>query len=113
MGEFVYDASRPIEVEDRALAHLQVVIIDKLRRGEHFAVSLFDGKRLSMMWVGPSTPLQFIYRGSRVERLNRAWIESLATEAGFSGVLALRPEPQSESPAPPATSPEGIEHPEP
>jgi hypothetical protein len=113
MGEFVYDTSRAIEVEDRALAHLQVVIIDKLRRDEHFAVSLSDGKRLTMMWVGPSTPLQFIYHGSRVERLNRAWIEALATEAGISGVLALRPEPPPEPPAPRPDEPKGVEHTEP
>lgn len=98
MAQFVYDNSRAIEVDDRALAHLQVVIIDKLRRGEHFAVSLSDGTRLAMMWVGPSTPLQFIYHSSRGERLNRAWIEALATEGGFSGVLALSPEPPPERP---------------
>ena len=112
MGQFVYDNGRAIEIDDRALAHLQVVIVDKLRRGEHFAVSMSDGKRLAMMWVGPSTPLQFIYHGSRLARLNRAWIEELATNAGVTGVLALSPEPP-ERPEPPPQPAEGVEHLEP
>lgn len=97
MGQFLYDNSRAIEVDDRTLAHLQVVIIDKLRRGECFSLSLSDGKRLAMMWVSPFTPLQFVYEGRPV-RLNRIWVEELATNAGFSGVLASTPEPPADSP---------------
>ena len=98
MGQFVYDDGRPIDVDDRTLAHLQVVIIDKLRRGESFSLSLSDGKQLAMMWLSPFTPLQFVYQGSRSARLNRAWIEELATHAGVSGVLNLSPEPPPDSP---------------
>jgi len=98
MGLFVYDNSRAIEVDDRLLAHLQVVIIDKLRRRECFTVSLTDGNRLALMWVSPFTPLQFIYHGNRPVRVNRAWVEALATNAGLTGVLALSPEPPEESP---------------
>jgi hypothetical protein len=98
MGQFVYDDGRPIDVDDRTLAHLQVVIIDKLRRGESFSLSLSDGKRLAMMWLSPFTPLQFVYQGSRSARLNRAWIEELATHAGVSGVLNLSPEPPADFP---------------
>lgn len=96
MGEFVYDNGRAIDVDDRALAHLQVVIIDKLRRGECFALTLTDGKRLAMMWLSPFTPLQFTYHGNRRVRLNRAWIEELATNAGVTGMLTLSPEPPTE-----------------
>lgn len=97
MGQFVYDNSRAIDIDDRALAHLQVVIIDKLRRGECFSLSLSDGNRLAMMWLSPFTPVQFIYQGNRRVRLNRAWIEDLATHAGFTGTLALSPEPPAEA----------------
>jgi hypothetical protein len=98
MGQFFYDNSRAIEVDDRTLAHLQVVIIDKLRRGECFSLSLSDGKRLAMMLVSPFTPLQFVYEGTRPVRLNRLWVEELATHVGLSGVLALTPEPPAVSP---------------
>lgn len=97
MGSFVYDRSRAIEVDDRALAHLQLVIIDKLRRGECFALSLSDGDRVALMWLSPFTPLQFIYHGSRKVRVNRAWVEELATNAGLTGVLGLSPEPPEDA----------------
>jgi hypothetical protein len=103
VGAFVYDRSRPIEVDDRTLAHLQLVIIDKLRRGECFALSLSDGERVAMMWLSPFTPVQFIYHGSRRVRVNRLWVEELATNVGLTGVLGLSPEPPEDSP--PGTEP--------
>ena len=45
MGFFIYDSSREVAVDDRTLVHLQVVIIDKFRRNERFAMTLFDQKR--------------------------------------------------------------------
>ncbi len=36
MGKFVYDSSVKVEFEDRLLAHLQAVIMVKVRRGETF-----------------------------------------------------------------------------
>ncbi|PJI51648.1 ATP-dependent DNA ligase, partial [Methylobacterium radiotolerans] len=36
MGRFIYEGSAKIEVEDRALRHLQLVMTAKLRRGEPF-----------------------------------------------------------------------------
>jgi hypothetical protein len=57
-----------------------------------------------MMWVSPFTPLQFVYEGARPVRLNRVWVEELATSAGLSGVLALSPEPPADSPGGDETS---------
>ena len=34
MGFFVFDDTRAIPLDDRVLAHLQIVIVDKLRRHE-------------------------------------------------------------------------------
>lgn len=40
MGTLYYGDSRvPIEIEDRALAHVKLVILAKLRRGEGFGFS--------------------------------------------------------------------------
>lgn len=100
MGLFVYDDCRAVEIEDRALTHLQLVIIDKLRRNESFALNLTDGDRTIMMWVNPYTALQFIYHGNRRPAVNREWIEELAINAGVTGVLMLVPEPLPESSPP-------------
>ena len=45
------------------------------------------------MWMANSTPMQFIYAGNRRPRINWQWVELLAAEAGFTGTLALLPEP--------------------
>jgi hypothetical protein len=93
MGSLWYDNSKPFEIDDRALAHLQAVIIDKLRRDERFALRLSDGDRMVLLWVSPYTALQFVYVGNRRPALNRAWIEELAIDAGVTGVLSLIREP--------------------
>jgi len=64
VGRLLYgDGSMPILIEDRALAHLKVVISTKLRRGESFTVSwrhLEDQPRgRSTIWVHPSIPIRF------------------------------------------------------
>ncbi len=97
MGQFIYDDARAIEIEDRALNHLQLVIVDKLRRGECFALSLGDGDRTVTMWLNPYTAIQFVYHGNRRPVVNRDWVEALAINAGVSGVLMLTPEPAVEA----------------
>ena len=93
MGFFVYDEVRAIRIDDRMLAHLQVVVIDKLRRQEKFVLNLHNGRGLVTMWLNAYTPMQFVYEGNRPPRINTAWIELLAGEAGLSGVLEMLPEP--------------------
>ena len=93
MGSFVYDRCRAIEIDDRVLAHLQVVILDKLRRNESFAFDVYDSKHWVTLWVCQRTPLEFRYGGNRHAALNREWLELLADEAGMHGVLRLVPEP--------------------
>jgi hypothetical protein len=93
MGFLVYDTTRAIAVEDRVLAHLQVVIIDKLRRAENFGLNLRSENRIVMMWVTRSARLQFVYEGNQRPRINNAWVELMASEAGLTGTLQLLPEP--------------------
>ena len=97
MGYFVYD-QQEVEIDDRTLAHLQVVIIDKLRRNESFAMNLADDKRFVTLWVSPRTAVQFVYAGNRRPSLNRGWLERLADGAGMTGTLSLLPEPQLDWP---------------
>ncbi|GAA1940139.1 ATP-dependent DNA ligase [Agromyces allii] len=94
MGTLVYNGNGSIPIDDRLLAHLQVVIIDKLRRQEFFAFTWELGGRESTVWFGPSIALEFVYSGGRVPSLNRAWLHQLAEAASSNAGLSALPEPQ-------------------
>jgi len=97
MGKFIYEGSLRIEVEDRALAHLQLVISNKLRRGESFHFSWRDdssiGDGRTSVWVHPQSSLIYKYDGNRVPALNAAWLDALAYTANSNAGLYLVPEP--------------------
>lgn len=97
MGKFTYQSGSRVDFDDRILAHLQVVISNKLRRGESFLftwrddVSVGDGR--TSVWLSPSLAMTFKYFGSRRPSLNRAWIEALAVTANGPAGLYVVPEP--------------------
>jgi hypothetical protein len=93
VGFFIYDNKREIRIDDRALAHLQIVIIDKLRRSESFELHLRSDNVAVSMWLTRWSPLQFVYEGNRRPRINWPWVDLLAAECGFTGTLKLLPEP--------------------
>lgn len=97
MGTIYYGgAETPIHIDDRALAHLKVVIATKLRRNESFTVSWQhpegQPRGRSTIWLHPSIPLRFVFDDPEPTELNRAWIEQLARSANTSGGIALVPE---------------------
>ena len=97
MGTLFYGGeTTPIRIEDRALAHLKVVIATKLRRGESFTVSWRhaddDPRGRSTIWVHPSIPLRFVFDDPEPTVLSRAWVEELANSANSSGGIMLVPE---------------------
>ena len=94
MGTMYYGGSaEPIEVEDRALAHLKFVISAKLRRGESFTVSwrhpADQPRGRSTVWLHPSIPLRFVFDDSEPAELSRPWLEELAKSAHSSGGIML------------------------
>ena len=93
MGTLVYDGGDAAELDDRTLAHLQVIIVNKLRRQESFPFTWSDERRSMTIWLSPTTPIAFVYRGSRRPRLNRVWLEQLALMADSVGGLTIVPEP--------------------
>lgn len=103
MGKFSYQTGSRVDIDDRILAHLQVVISNKLRRGESFVftwrddVSVGDGR--TSVWLNPSLAMSFKYYGSRPPSLNRAWVEALAITANGPAGLYVVPEP-AEAPEP-------------
>ena len=100
MGKLLYGLpSVEIELTDRELAHVKVVIVTKLRRSEMFTFSVDGldeanpgGRRI--LWVHPSIPIQFEFDGSGEDKLNRAWLEDLMAAANGGGSLRLSPEPR-------------------
>ena len=94
MGTMYYGGSAtPIQIEDRALAHLKVVIATKLRRGESFTVSWRhpddQPHGRSTVWLHPSIPLRFVFDDPEPALLRREWIEELANSANSSGGILL------------------------
>lgn len=94
MGSLYYgDAQTPIQIDDRALAHLKVVIATKLRRNESFTLSWRhpegDAPGRSTLWLHPSIPLRFVFQEPESPELSRKWIEDLAHSASSSGGILL------------------------
>lgn len=92
MGSLVYE-SMVIEFEDRLLAHLQIVIVNKLRRVEPFIMSwripAEAGSGRAAIWLEPSIPLYFEFTGSRPITINREWLARLANSADSSRGLVV------------------------
>jgi len=98
VGKFIYGTpSISVDFDDRVLAHLKVVILAKVRRGESFTFSweyaAASGSGHSSIWINPAIPLQFDFSGSREPRLNRLWVDELVQLANTPAGLRVVPEP--------------------
>ena len=107
MGTIYYGGgATPIHIEDRALAHLKVVIATKLRRGESFTLSWRhaddEPRGRTTVWLHPSIPLRFVFDDPEPALLSRDWIEELANSANSSGGIMLVPEHMDAAPAQPS-----------
>lgn len=95
MGKLIY-GRREIEIEDRTLAHLKIVMLTKLRRNESFAFShvhdVDSGSGRSTIWIHPTVPLEFAFYGSRSPEFNREWIDVLLQAANSPEGLRVIPE---------------------
>ncbi|HWI32161.1 MAG TPA: ATP-dependent DNA ligase [Microbacterium sp.] len=97
MGRFIYDTiGNAIDIDDRTLAHLRIVIMNKLRRSESFMfdVEVGDGSGRRSFWMHPSVPLQFQFFGSRSPQINRTWVEEMMLAASGPNGLTVLPEPE-------------------
>ena len=97
LGKLLYSSSRlEIGFDDRVLAHLQLVISTKLRRGEGFFFSWRDDPALgdgrSSIWLETSIPMYFRYSSSHRQQLNREWLEQLTQSANSPAGMVLSAE---------------------
>lgn len=94
MGQLLY-GSPPVafDLDDRTLAHVEVVVLAKLRRNESFAFSFAigsDGR--TAIWLNPSSTIQFVFE-SVISDINREWLDALIDTANAPAGLRLVPEP--------------------
>ena len=96
MGTLTYDSKLTAQFDDRVLAHLQIVIWAKVRRGEQFSFSWVDQERngfgRTSIWISPNISLAFQYFGSKMPLINAQWVRDLTISANSSGGLILIPE---------------------
>ena len=93
VGKFIYGtAANSFEIDDRTLAHLRIVIMNKLRRSESFMfdVAMNDGSGHRSFWINPGVAIQFQFFGSRAPRINRAWVEELMAAASGPEISPTR-----------------------
>ncbi|MBM7467339.1 hypothetical protein JOE67_002931 [Microbacterium esteraromaticum] len=94
MGVLKYgDSDVPIDIDDRTLAHLQAVVVAKLRRNESFTLSWRhcsgNGTGRSTIWLHPAIPLLFEFDQGAPDKLNLEWLERLMHSANTSGGIRL------------------------
>ena len=87
-----------IPVPDRTLAHLKLVMVAKLRRGETFTLSVTPedeaaGYGRQTIWISPDIPLRFVFDDPVGPSINKLWLERLAVSANSTGGLLIVPEP--------------------
>ena len=102
MGKLTYNSYLTADFDDRILAHIQLVIGAKLRRGESFYFSWRDdsiiGGGRSTVWIHPGIALAYKYLGSKVPTLNRDWVEALMLSANSASGLHVVAEPPQTAP---------------
>lgn len=95
MGRLLYGPQeREIDFADRVLAHVQVVIVNKLRRSESFTLSWAteaeEGR--TTVWMHPAVPIQFQFDQKQSPQLNTVWLQELNATAA-RGDLRVTEEP--------------------
>lgn len=100
MGSLYYGgAGDPIEIPERLLAHIKVVMTAKLRRNEKFTLTWrCPGEGRSTIWLDPSIPLRFVFDSPDPEPLDPVLLRMLADEASSARGLVIEFDPIDLSP---------------
>lgn len=85
-----------VDFEDRLLAHLQIVVVQRFRRNEPLVMSWLDAQSVgdgrSSLWMTPTLPVYFKFSGSRVPSIDSAWLDLLMQSAESSrGLVVMGP----------------------
>ncbi|WZH36216.1 MAG: ATP-dependent DNA ligase [Microbacterium enclense] len=90
MGRLIYQERTIVDIEDRLLSHLRIVVMNKLRRQEPFMLSLPhpDHGHLSI-WMHPATPIVMQFYGSRPPSIDNQLIEEMMQGASGPDGLTI------------------------
>ena len=93
MGTMSYDGLS-VQFDDRVLAHLHIVILQKFRAKQSFVMSWVDGvgagSGRTVIWLTPGLPIVFKFAGGRLPAIDRAWLAALGASADSStGLIVL------------------------
>ena len=92
MGTLTYGA-RTVGFDDRLLIHLQVVIVQRFRRGDGFVMSWIKpvtaGSGRTSVWMTPTLPVSFDFDGSRSPSIDGAWLARLSDSAASARGLVV------------------------
>jgi hypothetical protein len=84
VGTLKYDGVT-VEFEDRILAHLEVIIVQKLRRQESFLMTWQEpdeiGGGRTGIWLHQAVLLAFHFSSREAPAIDRAWLEKLMVSA--------------------------------
>jgi hypothetical protein len=97
MGKLLYNSGEfPFEMDDRVLAHLRVVFMNKLRRGEPFMFQLPDPNRIGTrsLWITAAVSVTFQFSGGHSPAIDMRWIDEMMHEANSPNGLTYSAEPQ-------------------
>lgn len=90
MGRLTYQDRHVLDIEDRLLSHLRVVVMNKLRRQEAFMLMAPHPEQGTLsLWLHPATPIVFQFYGSRPPQLDKALIEEMMEDASGPNGLVL------------------------
>lgn len=100
MGTLIYGQTAvKATFEDRMLAHLRAVIVNKLRRGESFLFTWTSEtkgfKEQHSAWMHPAVALSFTLDAASAAPLNQEWLALLAEAANSTSGLGPHREPNT------------------
>lgn len=98
MGRITID-SVTVKLDDRLTAHLELVIVSKLRRRESFVFSwakdVTVGSGRESKWVHAGSHVDFRFDDRARIPINPAWVEALMSAANSPSGLQILPEPDA------------------
>ena len=91
MGRLIYRDRASFAIDDRILAHLRIVVMNKLRRNEGFMLQLpvNEGVRQASLWIHASNALVMQFYGGREPAIDRHLVDQMMHDASGADGLTL------------------------
>ena len=102
MGRLIYRDRASFDIDDRILAHLRLVVVNKLRRNEGFMLQLpvNEGVRQASLWIHASNALVMQFYGGREPVIDRELVDQMMHDASGADGLTLTAAGIAPAPAP-------------